>query len=190
MSSTAFVPDPELDGYPRFEFTLDRAHLEEHWEELVAVSLPNLRGVRRMGRQANCVGGLCIAVGVFIPTFGIVPICVGIALIGTSFIQGIEVRRKHRGWLRQASSSHRFGQRVQMVIRDGAMVQVPAAIQGLTPAGEWSLVDTPRGYFMRVAHAEELDFGPDFAQASSIYLPHRTLSPSMDREALRALVRP
>jgi len=162
-----------------FEITIDDAHLEEHYEEWVAVLGPRTRWMGRISISLIVLGGAICLSRMIADWPGEKPGRYGLFALLYGIYLRFSLARTRRAWLRAARARSNYGTTHLLFVYDGVLVSGPPEEVDKNDVVALDLLTTPRGYFVR--------FGGD---KGSLYLPHRLLEPPTSREAFLAAVRP
>lgn len=169
------------------EFVVDDSYFEEFFEQWVAVAGRG-RIDRIMIPVAALFGvGCCIAASIMQVNslYG-----VGAAAVAVSIFEGWRYYRWRRLWLKMCQSRPWYGKLVQLVLRDGVLVQLNIDAGAPVLRGRLPVRRTPRGYLIRMALAEPLKSqnAAVSSTSASVYLPHAAVKADISMDDLAMLL--
>jgi hypothetical protein len=164
----------------RFEFLMDDTYFCEFHRQWVAVLGKGWRTSKRMAIALISTSVLAATLGWSEELPALTALAVSFAVFG--LLVTVTMARRRTTWLKHCRSLPWYGKFIRIEVRDGDLVQVKDYPGDPTFQRTGAVVVTPNGYLVRYRGLQKNSNPVVSSTDASVYLPHRTISPSMTRE--------
>ena len=171
----------------RISFTMDEAYLREFFEEWVSLFGQGWRRDRVMISIFGFAGVIIGLIALWYKQWPLLGLGATAGLIAA--FEAWKSARRRSAWLQFCRSQPWFCREMNIAVRNGILIQENDYDGDPRFDRTAPIRLTPHGYLVRYAANTPIDTPPAVSGISaSVYIPHRTILPAVDRNAFAALI--